>query len=128
MAAGPELAGLAETVRPRAAITQPKFSDLVASHVDGLDWIAVTETDAGTPAEGTDLPDRGEHFAAMRAEPMAPRPADPAMPALILFTTGTTARAKAVLWTHENVLWASCLGAQQQGYRDRKSTRLNYSH
>src|SRR3546814_113807 len=52
MAAGPELAGLAETVRPRAAITQPKFSDLVASHVDGLDWIAVTETDRKSVVEG----------------------------------------------------------------------------
>jgi crotonobetaine/carnitine-CoA ligase len=117
LAAGPELAGLAETVGPRAAITQPKFSSLVDKHVRGLDWIAVTDTDAGTPSEAADLPARGERFWPLLTEPMTPRAADPALPALILFTTGTTARAKAVLWTHENLLWASCLGAQQQGFR-----------
>jgi crotonobetaine/carnitine-CoA ligase len=36
---------------------------------------------------------------------------------MILFTTGSTAAPKAVLWTHANLLWAGKVGALQQGLR-----------
>jgi crotonobetaine/carnitine-CoA ligase len=117
MAAGPELASLAETAAPRAAITQPKLADLVSTHVPDLEWIAVTETDAGVPPLAGTKPERAQAFANLQSTPFAQRSPEPLAPALILFTTGTTARAKAVLWTHENFLWASCVGAQQQGFR-----------
>ncbi|MGK6315727.1 class I adenylate-forming enzyme family protein [Neorhizobium sp. DT-125] len=125
MAAGPELANLAETTGPRAAITQPKFADLIASHVPHLDWIAVTGTDAGVQPRAADVPERALRFERLLVAPLALQaPPDPHAPALILFTTGTTARAKAVLWTHENSLWASCLGALQQGFRSDDVVQL----
>lgn len=124
MAAGPELASLAETTAPRAAITQPKLADLVSTHVPDLDWIAVTETDAGVPPRVGTNPERAQAFSSLRAAPFPQRAPDPPAPALIMFTTGTTARAKAVLWTHENFLWASCVGAQQQGFRSDDVVQL----
>ena len=36
---------------------------------------------------------------------------------MILFTTGSTAAPKAVLWTHANLLWAGKVGALEQGLR-----------
>lgn len=117
MAAGPELASLAETTAPRAAITQPKLADLVSTHVPDLDWIAVTQTDAGVPPRPGTNPELAQAFSRLRSTPFPQREPDPRAPALIMFTTGTTARAKAVLWSHENFLWASCVGAQQQGFR-----------
>jgi crotonobetaine/carnitine-CoA ligase len=122
MASGPELAALADAVGARAAVTQPAFAGLVSAHVRGLDWIAVTATDAGSsPAVA---PTFADSFAALMGEPMPARAPEPGLPALILFTTGTTARAKAVLWTHENLLWASALGASQQGFRGSDVTQL----
>ena len=124
MATGPELASLADTVGARAAITQPSLVETLAAHVRGLDWIAVTETDAGRLPSSKELPRGSDRFAALRAEPAPMRAPDPSLPAMILFTTGTTARAKAVLWTHENMLWAACLGSVQQRFAPADVTQL----
>jgi len=124
MAAGPELAGLAETAAPRAAITQPRLAGLVAAHVPDLDWIAVTSTDAGQEPALADRPTADSLFETLHGEPLPTRWPNPDRPALILFTTGTTARAKAVLWTHENLLWGACIGAQQQGFQGSDVTLL----
>lgn len=112
MATGPELAVLADVAQVRAAITQPAHADMLASHVPGLDWIVVTETDAGRAP--THAPAFADSFASLYGAPMEQRPAEPDLPAMILFTTGTTGRAKAVLWTHENLVFAATLGALQQ--------------
>ncbi|MBL7631825.1 AMP-binding protein [Frankia sp. CN6] len=49
----------------------------------------------------------------LRADPatLAPRPADPATPLSVQLTSGTTARPKAVLYTHANALWAARTGS-----------------
>ena len=124
MAAGPELASLAEAAAPRGAITQPRFANLVATHIPHLEWITVTESDAGALALPSTYPERAQAFSGLKSTPLPQRECDPQAPALILFTTGTTARAKAVLWTHENFLWASCVGAQQQGFRSDDVVQL----
>ncbi|WP_309084585.1 class I adenylate-forming enzyme family protein [Chelativorans sp.] len=124
MATGPELAVLADAVGVRAAITQPSLAEMVASHVRGLDWIATTDSGAGHTARPNELPQRSDRFASLCGEPMPMRAPDLTLPALILFTTGTTARAKAVLWTHENMLWAARLGAAQQGFLASDVTQL----
>lgn len=41
----------------------------------------------------------------------APVPPDPAAPLCLQFTSGTTSRPKAVLYTHANALWAARVGA-----------------
>ena len=75
----------------------------------------MTATDAGAPPEANVAP--GEAFAALMDERAPARAPDPDAPAMILFTTGTTSRAKGVVWTHANVLWGARMAAMQQGVR-----------
>ncbi|MFI5952285.1 class I adenylate-forming enzyme family protein [Cryptosporangium sp. NPDC051539] len=72
----------------RAAVTQPRFADVIPA---GLDWVLCTDS-------------FGELF--HDGEPPARVP-DPLAPVGILFTSGTTSRPKAVVHTHANALWAA---------------------
>ena len=114
---GPEIGPAAEMLRVRAAITQPKLYARVADHCPHLEWIAVTDTDSGEPPTDATRPAKSESFAALYDAPLPQRAPDPTAPAVILFTTGSTARPKAVLWTHANILWGGKVGALQQGLR-----------
>lgn len=122
---GPEIAPAVSSLGVRAAITQPKFAARIAEHCPSLEWIAVSATDAGeTPAAGT-IPAKAETFAALYGEPLPRRAPDPLAPAVILFTTGSTSRPKAVLWTHANLLWGGKVGAAQQTLREDDIYQLN---
>ena len=98
------------------AITQPCFAALVArAGGTRLSWIAATETDNG--AVPKDPPPAGiEAFAEIDADPeqLIARPHEPMAPFAIQYTSGTTARPKAVLWTHANALWGAKVCAQQE--------------
>ncbi len=90
------------------ALTEPKFVDMIAASAQGLEFIAVTPDNADGTAdrptsEGT-VP-----FASLLEEPgEAPeRTNDPRVDLGIQFTSGTTSRPKAVLWTHANAVWAA---------------------
>jgi len=117
MAAGPELAYFAELTGARGAVTQPKFADKIRSHCHALEWMAITDDDAGQPADLATAPRPDERYAALLAAPAPRRPADASAPLSVLFTSGTTSKPKGVLWTHANALWAGRLGAMQQGLR-----------
>lgn len=97
-----------------AAITQPGYAEMVAAHCRGLRWIAVISHDAGAaPAR---MPSRGDRFEALFAD-SAGRPrraADPSAPCSVQYTSGTTSRPKAVLWTHANALWGAKVNAAHQ--------------
>ncbi len=110
--AGPELGYFASHTGVVGAVTQAEFADLLSRHCPELKWIAVTN------ADGTDRPDRASSFAALRGEPAARCEPDAAAASNMLFTSGTTSRPKAVVWTHANALWAARLGAQQLGLRE----------
>lgn len=112
--AAPEVRDVAQSAGVRAAITQPKLRDAVAA-IPGLDWIAVTDTDAGEPPAVA--PAASERFANLPGERAPARAPNPLASALILFTTGTTSRAKGVVWTHANILWGGKMAALQQGLR-----------
>jgi crotonobetaine/carnitine-CoA ligase len=114
---GPEIAPVVSSLGVRAAITQPKFRARIAEHCPSLDWIAVSRTDSGEAPETGTAPAKSESFAALHGEPLPRRAPDPAAPAVILFTTGSTSRPKAVLWTHANILWGGKVGALQQDLR-----------
>jgi crotonobetaine/carnitine-CoA ligase len=112
-----EIAQIGPALGVRAAITQPKFAARVAEACPALDWIAISETDAGEPPSAGSAQSKAESFAGLFGEPLPRRAPDPTAPALIMFTTGSTARPKAVLWTHANLLWGGKHGAVQQALR-----------
>jgi crotonobetaine/carnitine-CoA ligase len=99
-----------------AAITQPAYAGMIAAHCRNLRWIAVISHDAGAaPAQGT-APPRSDSFEALFAD-AADRPrraADPLAPCSVQYTSGTTSRPKAVLWTHANAPWGAKVNAAHQ--------------
>lgn len=92
-----------------AAITSPRFAELVAD-ATGLGQFFVTALDAGEPAE---VPAGVEHVAfddlltESDVAAIPDRPVDPMADLAIQFTSGTTSRPKAVVWTHANAIWAA---------------------
>ncbi|HEU0085166.1 MAG TPA: AMP-binding protein [Bradyrhizobium sp.] len=97
-----------------AAITQPAYADTIAANCRALRWIAVISHDAG--AAPTHRPQRGDSFDALFAD-SADRPrraTDPLAPCSVQYTSGTTSRPKAVLWTHANALWGGKVNAAHQ--------------
>ena len=97
-----------------AAITQPAYAELVAANCKNLRWIAVTSHDAGAaPAAPVAKAERFENLFADSAD--RPRRAtDPSAHCSVQYTSGTTSRPKAVLWTHANALWGGKLNAAHQ--------------
>ncbi|NNE72161.1 MAG: acyl--CoA ligase, partial [Acidimicrobiales bacterium] len=90
------------------AITQPQYAELIAEAAANLGWYVVTDDDCGEPATAP-VPDRYEAWATLEGDATsAPeRPADPTLPAGIMFTSGTTSRPKAVVHTHANAIWTT---------------------
>ena len=103
-----------------AAITQPAYAELISAHCRDLRWIAVISHDAGAaPAQGAP---RGDSFESLFAD-SADRPrraADPLAPCSVQYTSGTTSRPKAVLWTHANALWGAKINAAHRGPARRR--------
>jgi carnitine-CoA ligase len=85
---------------PVGAIVQRDRASDVGAAMPDLRWL-VDDVDAVLPSE----PD------------VRRPPPDPARPASVLYTSGTTSRPKAVLWTQANCRWAGAVGAAHQGLR-----------
>lgn len=113
-----EVAYFSSHSRAVAVITQPKFADVVRETCTEARWIAVTSSDSGEPTE-TSLPQWAVPFEAIAGDPssLPERPYDPGAPFGIQYTSGTTARPKAVLWTHANALWAARVNSEHQDLR-----------
>jgi crotonobetaine/carnitine-CoA ligase len=106
-----------------AAITQPAYAELISANCRGLRWIAVISHDAGAkPAQGAPRGDSFEH-----CSPTAPtgRAAPPIRfaPCSVQYTSGTTSRPKAVLWTHANALWGAKINAAHEDLHAATCTR-----
>ncbi|MBI5255925.1 MAG: AMP-binding protein [Burkholderiales bacterium] len=114
-AADDELAYYAEHSAAVAAITQPKFAERVAASCRHLRWQVVTATDNGSPPEHAVAP--GQRFDTLDAEPAPRRTPDPLAPCSVQYTSGTTSRPKAVLWTHANALWGARINAAHEDLR-----------
>jgi carnitine-CoA ligase len=112
--AADELAYYAEHSGAVGAITQPRFAELVGNAAPGLRFVACTGHDSGVPADPA-----GDTFAALAADPdtLVTAPVDPAAPASVQYTSGTTARPKGVLWTQANALWAARVNAAHETLR-----------
>ncbi|MBL8350333.1 MAG: AMP-binding protein [Burkholderiaceae bacterium] len=122
-AADDELAYYAEHCGAVAAITQPKFAERVAANCRALRWIVVTDTDNGTPPARAVEP--GQRFATLDAEAAPRRAPDPLQPCSVQYTSGTTSRPKAVLWSHANALWGARINAVHE---DLQSTDVHLVH
>src|ERR1700730_11664285 len=99
-----------------AAITQPAYAEMISAHCRDLRWLAVISHDAGAaPAQGH-AAQRVDSFESLFADSAArPRRAtDPHAPCSVQYTSGTTSRPKAVLWTHANALWGAKVNASHQ--------------
>jgi crotonobetaine/carnitine-CoA ligase len=97
-----------------AAITQPAYAEMISAHCRNLRWIAVISHDAG--AAPSQAPSRGDSFEALFADSVdrPRRAADPSAPCSVQYTSGTTSRPKAVLWTHGNALWGAKVNAAHE--------------
>ncbi len=108
------------------AITQPGYASMIEQACADVNFLVVTSNDAGVPAAET-LPFDYTAYDALFAEnALALRPSDPMANLGVQFTSGTTSRPKAVLWTHANGLYAARTGAAQQRLR-QDDTGLLYS-
>lgn len=107
------------------AITSPGFAELVATAAPSLRFLIVTDTDAGTPSV---VPDgiAHERFSALLVDGPTPptRPVDPMADLGIQFTSGTTSRPKAVLWTHANVVWGMQVNCAHMRLTDADITQI----
>ncbi|MGJ4926360.1 AMP-binding protein [Bradyrhizobium sp. HKCCYLS2038] len=109
--AAAEMSYFAEHCRAVAAITQPAYAEMISAHCRGLRWLAVISHDPGQ-AETTTV-GQGDRFETLFAD-SADRPRrapDPMAPCSVQYTSGTTSRPKAVLWTHANALWGAKVNA-----------------
>ncbi|MGY3449361.1 AMP-binding protein [Bradyrhizobium sp. USDA 4353] len=107
--AAAEMSYFADHCRAVAAITQPAYAEMISAHCRGIRWLAVISHDPGQP-ETTTAGDRFETLFADSAD--RPRRAvDPMAPCSVQYTSGTTSRPKAVLWTHANALWGAKVNA-----------------
>lgn len=112
----PELSYFASHSAPVGALTQPKYAADVGAACRSIDWMLVTETDAGEPpALSNDLP-ASSSFARLLAgeETQEPCAARADLPVSIIYTSGTTARPKGVVWTHANAAWGARVSAGHQ--------------
>jgi len=112
--AAAETAYFACHCRAVAAITQPAYAEMISAHCKELRWIAVISHDPGQL--GSKPVSHGDRFESLFADSAdrPRRPADPLAPCSVQYTSGTTSRPKAVLWTHANALWGAKVNAVHQ--------------
>src|ERR1700683_1898628 len=99
-----------------AAITQPAYAEMIAAHCKHLRWLAVISHDAGARPAQSAATAGADAFESLFAD-SADRPRrgrDPLAPCSVQYTSGTTSRPKAVLWTHANALWGATGNAAHQ--------------
>lgn len=97
-------------------VTQPSLSSLVTNAISDARAVFVTDHNAGEPVPSADMPGRTDRFAVLLDnEPGPAHPASALDPVVILYTSGTTGRPKAVTWTHANTTWAAKVNGSHVG-------------
>ncbi|MGW9029419.1 AMP-binding protein [Streptomyces sp. NPDC055722] len=97
-------------------VTQPSLASLVTNAVPDAKAVFVTDHNAGEPVSCADMPGRTDRFAVLLDnEPGPVHPAGALDPVVILYTSGTTGRPKAVTWTHANTMWAAKVNGSHVG-------------
>lgn len=109
---GDELQYFAEHSDAVGCITQPKFVKELTENAKSLGWFVVTEDNSGEEASAAEKNHGLPLFSTLldHGDKAPERPPEPMLPVGIQFTSGTTARPKAVVHTHANVLWGGRTG------------------
>jgi carnitine-CoA ligase len=101
-----------------AVITQPRYAAMLGAAIPRAKWLAVTGTDAGDEPETGTVAAAGERFDALFVDEVpAPAAITPYSAASIQYTSGTTSRPKAVVWTHANCVWGGRVSASHESLR-----------
>ena len=125
-----DLKFFAEVTEAVCCLTQPKFAELIKQACPDLSFVGVSDNDAG--AHRNDATQVMSSVGAIAfgdlfgSQPIALRAPDPAHNLSIQFTSGTTSRPKAVLWTHGNGVWAAKTNAQHLRIRHEDVTSTSF--
>lgn len=116
---GDELNYFAKHSEAVGCITQPQFVKELTANAGFIPWFIVTHDNSGDKPTEQEQAHGFELFSTLVEQGHAPppRPPEPMLPVGILYTSGTTARAKAVVHTHANALWS--------GYTNTQNLRVN---
>lgn len=111
---GEELTYFAEHSEAVGCITQPQFLQELTRYAKSISWFVVTDDNAGEEPSAEQKAHDFESFNTLfeHGDQAPAREPEPMLPVGILFTSGTTARAKAVVHTHANVLWGGRTNSQ----------------
>jgi carnitine-CoA ligase len=91
-----------------AVVTQPSLAELATTAIPDVSRVFVTDHNAGEPVLPADRPGGTDRFAVLlENEPGRAPTASALATAELLYTSGTTGRPKAVIWTHANTIWAA---------------------
>jgi crotonobetaine/carnitine-CoA ligase len=97
-------------------VTQPSLAQLVTAAIPDAKAVFVTDHDAGEPAAAADRPGRTDSFAGLLENEPGPAHVSSSFdPVVIMYTSGTTGRPKAVVWTHANTIWAAKVSGAAMG-------------
>ncbi len=111
-----DISYFAEHAEVVCALTQPLYAQLISEAAPKIQFLAVTESNA-SEAQKIPLPQDSVPFNDIfEFSSNAPdRQATPMADLSIQFTSGTTSRPKAVLWTHANAVWGARMNAMHFG-------------
>ena len=119
-----DLSYFAEHTEAVCAITQPQFAEMIRTACPDINFLAVTDNDAGEVASASDALEAIPFEALYAPDPIHLRSPDHQLNLSVQFTSGTTSRPKAVLWTHANGLWAAKVGAVHMRLREDDRTLI----
>ena len=116
-----DMSYFAEVTEAACALTQPKFARMIRESCPQIRFLGLADNDAGVDCkDSVDLQSELDAVAftdLFAEEPISLRPVDPSLNLGVQFTSGTTSRPKAVLWTHANGIWGGKTGAQHYRLR-----------
>ena len=118
-----DLTYFAEFAEVSCAITQPTFARLLCSSAPRIKSLFVTDGDV-PDSEKNEFRPFSELLERSTAVATTARVADPWADLGIQFTSGTTSRPKAVLWTHANAVWGAQVNATQMRLRHEDCTLI----